>query len=324
MVKGSPPVIVVLLGAGASADAGLPTAKDMLQITWDLLGKQRIPGVLEDLRLSMRKLRGRWTGGFEGLMDHLRYGSGLPGDPEDRMRLYRAVLRAIGERLLPKDRVASSYFRGLYRLCKVRGTPLYVLTLNYDLLVEWNAWLGTWLETDFPGYGPSNTWRGKKFLSELGAVLHLCKLHGSANWHKNDAGELFSVDPLGPIDFANAELVLGLIQKEREEFPYPFEHYKAQFKGLPRGLLVALGYSFVDGHINLLVGDAVQSGWRLLVVTRGGGAAVRKRKVEEVRRVLRRDAALDDASAADRIVCADGPAGRFLAGLPDTLEPFCG
>lgn len=324
MVKGRPPVIVVLLGAGASADAGLPTARDMLQITWDLLGKQRLPGVPERLRISMHELRNDWKGGFEGLMDHLRYGSGLPGDPEDRMRLYRAVLRAIGERLLPKDRVASSYFRGLYRLCKARGVPLYVLTLNYDLLVEWNVWLDAWLETDFPGYGPSHTWKPRGFREDSGPVLRLCKLHGSSNWHKAENDELFSVDPLGPIDFANAELVLGLMQKAREEFPYPYRHYVAEFEDLPSGLIVSLGYGLGDGHINSLVGNAVRSGWRLLVVAREGGAAARNRKVEEVRMVLRRDADLDDVSAADRIVCADGPAGRFLAGLPDTLEPFCG
>lgn len=298
-------------------------AKDMLQITWDLLDRQRIPGVPDRLRTRMSGLRDEWKGDFEGLMDHLRYSPRLPGDREDRMRLYRAVLRAIGERLVPKDRRASSYFRGLYRLCAARGAPLYVLTLNYDLLVEWNIWFGAWLETGFRGHGPSNIWKGKDFLSELGAILHLCKLHGSANWHRNEKGDLFSVDPLGPIDIANAVLVLGLIQKEREEFPYPYEHYKAQFKGLPPGLIVSLGYGLGDGHINVLVGDAVQFGWRLLVVARDGGAAARKRTEEEARMVLQRDSTLDDVSAADRIVCADGPAGRFLAGLPGTLEPFC-
>ena len=286
--------IIVLLGAGASAEAGIPTAADMID---------RIQRLLVDDE--------RWKP-FLKLYQHVRsaiyYSAGLRGFSESQVNynievlvntlyelerneehpLYpfiaswnsrfvalaesdfagvrkfrRLILEALKKWMCPEDTSLGDYYRGLGSLQKDLNFQLPVFSLNYDLCIERLEAPDLRIEAGFGGYGSKHVWDWERF-GETGpnppAQIQLYKLHGSVNWKRDAATkQLFSVEQVENIDPDKMEVIFGRDFKLEAADPYLFYAYEFRRYALMTKLVVVIGYGFGDLHINKMLTQGLRN-----------------------------------------------------------------
>lgn len=161
-----------------------------------------------------------------------------------------------------------------------------IFTLNYDLLFEDAATVANAIVIDGFSYTFPRTFSGRYFdydivqregskLKEednfVQRVFHLHKLHGSINWERNkETGDVI----------VNNETEVALMVYPREakyedSYEQPFFEMMARFQRNLRlnddTLLVCIGYSFNDKHINAAIEEALNQnpGFRLAIIDPG-------------------------------------------------------
>jgi len=164
----------------------------------------------------------------------------------------------------------------------VRSFPLRrpnIFTLNYDLMFEKamdkmgivyvDGFIGTAERIfkpesfNFDFFYPATTTEGK--VNRLERVIHLYKLHGSIDWIKtqrtpfNIMGILKKPPKiLSPEEFGDL-LIYPSPMKEREAVGFPYSEIFRRFADIiqqPQSVLITLGYSFGDEHINRIIYEA--------------------------------------------------------------------
>jgi hypothetical protein len=291
--------IILLLGAGASVDAGIPHSAQMV-------------AEIE------KELEGEWRK-FKDLYNYVRsaifYGQGIKGS-FDRKVLYNieslvVALEELARReehpIYPfigawnprlsqvagqdfelvfqfkdkileklrrewieiKDYSEASYFKGLLRFQKELNYPLRVFTLNYDLCVEKTYWCEY---NEFPerGFGKDRIW-SHEILEDPAAPAEknmvLYKLHGSIDWTRiSGTGRLTFSDSTAKIKTAEGELIFGTTYKLQYVDPYLFLVYQLRRLSLDAKLLVVIGYGFGDEHINGILAQALRDQGKRMVV----------------------------------------------------------
>lgn len=170
----------------------------------------------------------------------------------------------------------------IIRKVLVRSFPLRrpnIFTLNYDLMFEIamdkmgivyvDGFLGTTERIfkpesyNFDFYYPATTTEGK--VNRLERVIHLYKLHGSIDWirtHRTPFNVMGIVkkspDFLNPDDFSDL-LIYPTPMKEEETIGFPYSEIFRRFANIiqqPQSVLITLGYSFGDEHINKIIYEA--------------------------------------------------------------------
>lgn len=335
--------IMLLLGAGASAEAGIPTSGAMIGQIEELLRSHTDWQAFDDLYNHVKSaihyaagLRGHFNDqvnyNIETLVntlyelerneDHPLYPFiaswnsrfvALAGADFTRIRQFRRlILAALKRWMCPEDTSQGDYYDGLATLQQDLNFPLPVFSLNYDLCVERLERNGVRVETGFGGHGPQHVWDWERF-DELGPnpapQIALYKLHGSINW-KRDAGtkELFAVEQIENIDADRMEVIFGRDFKLEAADPYLFYTYEFRRFSLEATLIVLIGYGFGDSHINKMLTQAVRkdANRRLLVVCRCGESDAARRKVD-----IRTSLGLSDTES-ERVQIHPGSAKEFL------------
>lgn len=166
--------------------------------------------------------------------------------------------------LMPNNWIENSnYFKKMIDLKKeYDGSPLKIFTLNYDKCVEQNL-KDEKLEIGFDEY---DKWNSKRYdYNNTQSDYFLYKLHGSINWKKRKEEQLtqFSGD-ISPEDLA---IIFGISNKLQSYDPYLFYFYEFRVHCIKAELVICSGYSFLDGHINdvLKLGFAGNTNKRLIV-----------------------------------------------------------
>ena len=340
--------IIVLLGAGASVDAGIPHSAAMV----------------DDIE---RELNSEWRS-FKDLYNYVRsaifYAQGIQGS-FDRKVLYNIerlvvaleelarreehpIYPFIGawnprlsqvagqnfervfefkEKILEKlrhewieikDYNCASYFKGLLRFQKEYGYPLRVFTLNYDLCVE-RAYQEEYNEFPERGFGKDRIW-SHEILEEVATAeknLILYKLHGSIDWTRDSAtGRLTFSDSTAKIKTAEGVLIFGTTYKLQYVDPFLFLVYQLRRMSLDAKLLIVVGYGFGDEHINGILAQALRGdpGKRLVVATwchDFGDETRRKSAEDEHRKYIA--AQLELGTDDERIVLCSMKASDFLS-----------
>ena len=232
--------IVILLGAGASKDAGLPTSLDMVRDVEHCLktidhwkshaelyncvksGIFYADGVkgkfdrhksynIERLVNTLREL--------EKNEDHVIY----PFVASWNMKLVEVTkgkfdnLKALRSKIIERlfnnwirleVNETAAYYRGITEFQKSWGYPLRVFTLNYDLCVE-TACADARIER---GFGADRLWDWRRFEDDehTEAQIYLYKMHGSIDWKRNRSGTLTHDDtPRIPDNLEDLELIFG-------------------------------------------------------------------------------------------------------------------
>lgn len=343
--------IIFLLGAGASAEAGIPPSAEMIckldtklvsDGDWKHFGD--LYNHVKSAILYKDGLAGRYgtdvSYNIETLVNTLyelerneehplypfiaswnaRFAS-LAGDRFARVRQFRhRILELLKHWVCPDDPTESKYYSGLIAAQRAFNFPLRLFSLNYDLCVERLHSPEFAVETGFSGFGPKHTWSYERFMDlergeNASPQAFLYKLHGSIDWKRDPETKALSrVEQVHPILPDEMEIIFGREAKLEAADPYLFYAYELRQCALEAKLIVAIGYGFYDLHINKIVSQAVKAdpGKRVAVI-----ANVPQDKVRECQQLLSRRLQIDQG----RVTVMPGTAKSFLSdpSLGETL-----
>lgn len=343
--------IIFLLGAGASAEAGIPTSAEMIGYIERALneddrwkGYRNLYHHVKSAILYSAGLRGHFDShvnyNIETLVntlyelekneDHPLYpfiatwnsrfvalaGADFSGVRDFRRR----ILETLKKWMCPEDTSDGDYYRGLARVQADLNFSLPVFSLNYDLCVERLNNHDCRVEAGFEGYGNRYSWDWERF-DESGPnplpQIVLYKLHGSINWKRaEDTKQLFSVEQVENIDPDRMEVIFGRDFKLEAADPYLFYAYEFRRYALAAKLIVIIGYGFGDAHINKMLTQGLRNApdQRVVIVARCDHDQVDAR-TNEIKAILE----LDEASSAC-ITVRPGTAREFLETANLTTE----
>jgi hypothetical protein len=290
--------IVFLSGAGSSMDVG---GKSMYQL-WDIAErkfhfeekeKEIIKSDFKDLCSAINF--DYESKNLESLLSHIEGVIKFSGDSKIKLKdgehnlleIKKTIFKTIKDECTistpPNDAFPHKVLLEKVLQRKQTSPRVKIFTLNYDLLFEDAATAVNAIVIDGFSYTFPRTFSGRYFdydivqregskLKEednfVQRVFHLHKLHGSINWERNK--EKGSVEikecPEEPL------MVYPREAKYEDSYEQPFFEMMARFQRNLRlnddTLLVCLGYSFNDKHINAAIEEAFNQnpGFRLAVI----------------------------------------------------------
>lgn len=275
--------VLFLIGAGCSFEADIPMSSTMIeQIESKLADKDsgwfdyrelynyvkytieygtKLGGILQDFNIESLLVT------LHHLSEHRKsilypFISGYSNDlieyaGRNFNRISELIKRIEDE--LPKwitksDYKAAEYYAGFASFQKEYNYPVRIFTLNYDLCVE-KMISNDELETGFANGKP---WDGTRFThssdDEPDAPIYLYKLHGSIDWERTKTGLICSQQ-----QGISPEIVFGTDVKMQAVDPYLFYLYEFRKYALLSKIIVIIGYSFNDVHINDLLKQAIEN-----------------------------------------------------------------
>ena len=273
--------IILLLGAGASVEAGIPDSSKMVQEIeervsgnddkWKLFRDlyryvrssifyadgldgifgdkvpfniERLVNVLDELSKKERHTLYPFVGAWNPKLQD------VAGSKFEEVSNFRSeIIRILRERwvALP-EREKAAYYQGLLQFQKEYEHPLRVFSLNYDLCVEETCEYDK-VQRGFSG----RAWDWRLFDETSGGPLPLLlyKLHGSLDWSFNEDGRVSYSDSPSHIDPENMALIFGTSYKLQYVDPFLFLAYQLRRWTLDTArIIVCIGYGFNDDHIN--------------------------------------------------------------------------
>ncbi|MCO6438564.1 MAG: SIR2 family protein [Phycisphaerae bacterium] len=325
--------IILLFGAGASAEAGIPTSGQMIERIESLFTSHDDWKPYYDLYNHVKSaiyyaagLKGQFNAdvlyNIETLVntlyelerneDHPLYpfiaswNSRLvalaQGDFAGVRSLRSLILRELKGWVCPDDTTPADYYRGLLQLQRDLNYPLRIFSLNYDLLVERLESPEFHIETGFAGYGPSHIWDWERFEDSESSPnplpqAFLYKLHGSINWKRDDATKnLYRVEHVATVEPERMEVIFGRDFKLEAADPYLFYAYEFRKFTLIAKLIVTVGYGFGDAHINKMLTQSLrdEGSRKLIVVARCADEEERRARRQDIEDRLELDEGHDD------------------------------
>ncbi len=279
--------ILFLLGAGASVDAGIKHAREMTDDIEDKVQNDKEFSDFKDLYnylkssiVYQRGLEGNFNDQAVTVEDLLNVMSEI--NQKHQNKLYPFIgswnvhlLKVAGDDFVKISNLdkkireqlfkwinirnydGSDYFRSFGGLSNEIGSALHIFTLNYDLCVE-NALGKNGVSIEL-GFNETRQWEASRFDNNQNADtrIYLYKLHGSIDWIREDEKGHVLTKCDSPQD--SPELIFGTTAKLSSVDPYLFYVHEFRKYSLrePVRLIVTIGYSFSDDHINRLISQAV-------------------------------------------------------------------
>jgi len=290
MKKFSTDEILIVLGAGASCDAGILNSKQMIlkiesrlsEIAWQRFGPlyNYLKSVFYQKEIARGKTIRFINFNIENLVGLLDLIVGISkADSEfytfvgswekdlqafikeerdnELVRDFKEVIikELRGPWLFPPDWIKKSeyYARLVDFKNEFDGFPLKIFSLNYDRCVEQNIPQSE-LQLGFDEYYKWNARRYDYLDPNVTRPYYLYKLHGSIDWKKTTSEGLIQM--AGDIKTDELAIIFGLTNKLQSYDPYLFYFYEFRTHCLSAQLIVSSGYGFLDEHIN----DALKYG----------------------------------------------------------------
>jgi hypothetical protein len=295
--------IILLLGAGASAEAGIPPSGRMIDKIEELLNNDPEWRQFLDLYNHIKSAI-HYAAGLKGLFnDRVDYNietlvntlyelerneehplypfiaswnsrlmSLADKDFSKVSAFRRLILKQLKTWVSPDDTSLADYYKGLVAIQRGLTFPLRIFSLNYDLCVERLNSNEFRVESGFPGIGPKFPWDWERFedtnAGPTPPEIYLYKLHGSINWKRNAARNLFCLEQTESIAPEKMELIFGRDFKLEAADPYLFYTYEFRKYSLETKVIACIGYGFGDQHINKILEQALKrdESTRLLVI----------------------------------------------------------
>lgn len=274
----SPRSVSFLLGAGASAEAGIGTMRELGESFLATFGVPELMDSLATFSEELEKLEPEEWGKNRNLEVLLRFLQGIKvaSSLTEHLRCRAAAILAFEAKKFLLKQVSLhkqdlSYMDGFKAFLPIQGA-CDVYTLNYDTVFEdWCSQNGITLAD---GFGNDGTWTPELFYYR-NASVRLWKLHGSVNW-VNRYGQITKSAPAGSWiaelrsgKMSSLTLDVALIYPAAGKVPEGLlGHLNGQFhERIKRTrLLVAVGYRFADEHIRSAVTDALNTNPHLSVL----------------------------------------------------------
>jgi len=182
----------------------------------------------------------------------------------------------------PSDAKDFPHARLIAKITQRKATlpRVKIFTLNYDLLFEQAANITGTIIIDGFSFTTPRTFSGRYFDYDIvqreksrvkdednfiSRLFHLYKLHGSLNWVRKDDKILIVDNAKDPL------IVYPRDSKYENSYDQPFFEMMARFQQQLRkdnSILVAIGYSFNDKHINAAIEEALNQnpGFQLAII----------------------------------------------------------
>jgi SIR2-like domain len=326
--------ILFLLGAGCSANAGIPVSGEMvanvhrlveedarwqpyrdlyyylrssIQFADGIFGNFQAVFNIEKLLIVMAEIEkkernpvypfiGAWS---NRLLD-------LAGSNFKRVTELRDLItqELVTHWVKPSAYREAAYYDGFKNLqfgATGLGFNVKVFSLNYDLCFEKRVGKEN-IELGFDEN--TSEWSYNNFARDEDKSYTLYKLHGSLDWFiDNSTQKLMQSDDTA----REPALIFGVSNKLRAIDPYLFYIYEFRRHCFSPDLrlLVCIGYSFADDHINDIIAQAIKNNSQARVL-----ATMYSNKVEEQLSVRK---ALGLAPDSEQIIFEKTDAKKFLA-----------
>lgn len=271
--------VLFLLGAGCSFDATVPISGGMITKLENLLQKE-YPNVhklylyikhtmeygnklfeidqdfnIESLMVVLHCLENYKKNQFYPFI--LGYTNDLREYAGSDFANIKSLIKIIEEQLpnwVTLDSYSTAdYYENFEKFQREVTYPIRIFSLNYDLCLEKNTKCK--VET---GFAPDKPWDGNRFTQsedDEETAIYLYKLHGSINWHRQTDGTLIESSRQN-IDH---DIIFGTNMKMQAIDPYLFYLYEFRRYALSSRIIIAVGYSFNDNHINDLIRQALNN-----------------------------------------------------------------
>jgi len=273
--------IIILLGAGVSVDAGIPFSSQMINDIENFIENKNDWKNYKDLYYLI-KSGVQYSHGLKGnkinfnievllnVLNELEKKETHPLYPfigswnvkfneivRDNFEIITEFKKKIFEQLKkwlsPKDLNKSKYLSKFIDFKKEFKFSLKIFTLNYDTLLEYNiSNMNLKVET---GFNEEKRWDYKRF-SEYAEEpdIYIYKLHGSIDWERDEnTGIVTCIDGIAD----TPDLIFGTQYKMQYIDPYLFLISEFRYYCMRARLIITLGYSFSDEHINGIISQAL-------------------------------------------------------------------
>ena len=276
--------IIILLGAGASADAGIPVTSQMVQDVEEFIdsnNKCKDWSQFKDLYYLVKSsvefsygIQGKHVNfNIETLLNILyelekkemhplypfigswsvRFNEIIKDNFNLIIDFKNKIIQQLKTWIQPDNLKLSEYYKKLSEFQKQIQFPLKIFTLNYDLLIEKNLSEIT-IER---GFDDNKKWNYKLFSERSeDPEIYLYKLHGSLDWIRDKSTQIVEcVDNIPDIP----DLIFGTQYKMQYIDPYLFLFSEFRYYALKAKLIICIGYSFSDEHINAILSQALKN-----------------------------------------------------------------
>lgn len=337
--------VLVLLGAGASVDAGIPHSAEMVRQIEAALEKdwkdyKELYNYVRSAIFYADGIRGTYANdvayNIERLVmsldelarreEHPLYpfvGAWNPrllqvaGSDFERVSPFRTkILEKLRHEWIEiQNYDNANYFRGLISFQKELNYPLRVFTLNYDLCVE-KTYQAEYREFPERGFDKDSRFWSHELLEDAdpgGKNFYLYKLHGSIDWVRDpNGGKLTFSDSTSKIKIDDGQIIFGLTYKLQYVDPFLFLVYQLRRLSLEAKLILVVGYGFGDEHINGILRQALRGSpeKRLIVVTWSEEAKSAQEKQHDFEAFVVKQ--LDLAETDGKVVVRISSAKQFL------------
>lgn len=269
--------IIVLIGAGCSVDAGIPASKEMIKQLEGLLKTDSawkdfldFYNFVKSAILYSDGIKGGFCNNFDierlvnvlSELEKKEDGTLYPFVGNWNPRLieiagynFQQKSREFKEKILEElkkwvslaNYKSAGYYNKLFNFQSDYNYSLRIFSLNYDLCLEKNR-LEVALERGFDHESRAWSWRSFEPRDEYQPQVFLYKLHGSVDWQRDtEQGNILrEVDNEPKIP----DLIFGTNYKMQYIDPYLFYAYELRKYSLESKVILTIGYSFRDEHIN--------------------------------------------------------------------------
>jgi hypothetical protein len=279
--------VILLLGAGASYDAGIPISSKMISNVEELIKGEWVEykNLYYCLKSSIHYgfgIAGEFSSGIINIetlvntMDELIKGYDNPlypfvGSWTPRLaalagtdfieikRFKNEILKKLSTDWMHLDheKDASLYYGKIIDFQKIYGHPLHIFSLNYDKCIEIQC-------TEIGinrGFNNNHIWDWKNFVYDEATEdgIYLYKLHGSIDWAWTSDGFVEEVDKSVYGD--DSAIIFGTSYKLQYLDPFLFLVYEFRRRTLENTtkIILCIGYSFNDEHINGILGQSLKA-----------------------------------------------------------------
>jgi len=281
--------LLILSGAGSSLDVG----GSLMSQLWTKVDNEYKKGEINGFELIRKEVK--YTSDkkdLEALLSQIDGYSKFADNKEISIGTEKFKLSEIKDTIfeiiknsctIPKPKSLYPHKTFLEKLLQRKQTSprVKIFTLNYDLMFEYAATDVNAIIIDGFSFTYPRTFSGRLFDYDIvqregskiqeednfiERVFHLHKLHGSLNWERVAEKVIVSEKPQKPL------LVYPREAKYEDSYEQPFFEMMARFQRSLRinndTLLVCVGYSFNDKHINAAIEEALNQNpsFRLAVI----------------------------------------------------------
>lgn len=276
--------IIVLIGAGCSMDAGIPASREMIEKLENLLDTSEwrkykdFYYLIKSAILYSDGIKGKYTNDFD--IERLAIVLGEL-EKKDNCILYpfigswnpklietaghefkiigefkRKILKQLREWVSLENDNRAKYYKNFFDFQSEYNYSLRIFSLNYDLCLERSKPQDKDLERGFDPETRIWDWRRFDPREDYQPSIYLHKIHGSINWKREvERGNILREVDNNP---SEPDLIFGTDIKLQYIDPYLFYTYEFRRYSLEAEIILTIGYSFRDEHINKIIEQSLQ------------------------------------------------------------------